>query len=281
MENLELGAIFTGSKFSRACMLMILMDSQTCTGKRQTTISRTWIAFRPPECESACPTKVGKKSRWRQRKCSSVEVVVVYAASKPDDASSESERMRSHSEWGKMLPSGASGEIKKKKRGGGYLACMLRLQWCQCCWFSPTDLRLSFCCSEVLLFCTVYERLPCEGIRWMSKQTGWKGAFYGGLPRREISLSINVVFEAGDFRKGGFKQSPLGLRITYTLFILMKLCIFTPRDCKTLCYHKSSMYIFYYCVSEQTWNLYSTSEKEPRSCYLLSGFVEKFNRTRS
>lgn len=120
MENLELGAIFTGSKFSRACMLMILMDSQTCTGKRQTTISRTWIAFRPPECESACPTKVGKKSRWRQRKCSSVEVVVVYAASKPDDASSESERMRSHSEWGKMLPSGASGEIKKKK-GGGFI----------------------------------------------------------------------------------------------------------------------------------------------------------------
>ena len=62
MENLKLRAIFTGSKFLRACMLMILMDSQTCTGKRQTMISRAWIAFRPPECDSARPMEVGKRA---------------------------------------------------------------------------------------------------------------------------------------------------------------------------------------------------------------------------
>lgn len=100
------------------------------------------------------------------------------------------------------------------------------------------------------------------------------------MPRREISLSINIVFKAGDFGKDGFKQSPLGQSITYTLFILMKLYIFTPRDCKMLFYHKSYMYIFYHCVLEETRNLYSTSEKEPRSCSSLSGFVKKFNRTR-
>lgn len=94
------------------------------------------------------------------------------------------------------------------------------------------------------------------------------------------SINNKVVFKAGDFRKYGFKQSPLDLRITQILFILMKLCIFTPRDCKMLFYHKTYIYLFYYCVSEETWSLYSTSEKEPRNCSLLSDFVKKFNRTR-
>lgn len=71
--------------------------------------------FRPPECDSARPIKVGKRSRWRQRRCSSAEVIVAYAASKPDDPRSESERMRSHSVREKcchLVPL----EKKKKKR---------------------------------------------------------------------------------------------------------------------------------------------------------------------
>lgn len=161
---------------------------------------------------------------------------------------------------------------------------MLDLQWCQCCRFSPRDLWLSFCRSKVLPFCVAYERLPCEGICWISKEIVWKSTFYSGLPTREISLSINIVFKAGDFRKDGFKQSPLGQSITYTLFILMKLYVFIPRDCKMLFYHKSYMYIFYYCILEETWNLYSTSEKknpEAALCYqvLWKSLTEQgFNR---
>lgn len=48
-----------------------------------------------------------------------------------------------------------------------------------------------------------------------------------------------------------------------------------------LFYHKSYMYIFYYCILEETWNLYSTSEKGTKKLlFLLSGFMKKFNRTR-
>lgn len=104
---------------------------------------------------------------------------------------------------------------KSKKRGLSWWY-MLDLQWCQCCRFSPRELWLSFCRSKVLPFCVAYKRLPCEGICWISKEIVWKSAFYSGLPTREISLSINIVFKAGDFRKDGFKQSPLGQSITYT-----------------------------------------------------------------
>lgn len=113
----------------------------------------------------------------------------------------------------------------------------------------------------------------------VESQTGCKSAFYSGLPRREISLHINVVFKAGDFRKNSFTQSALSQRRTSTEFILMKPCIFTIRDCKMLFCHKSNMFIFYYCVSQNTWNLCRTSEKEPRSCSWLSSFVQKFNKT--
>lgn len=112
-------------------------------------------------------------------------------------------------------------------------------------------------------------------LRWISKQTGCRSAFYSGLPRREISLNINVVFKAGDFRKNGFTQSALSQRRTSTEFILMKSCIFTTRDRKMLFCHKSYMFIFYYCVWENTWNLCRTLDKEPRSCFWRKSLTKR------
>lgn len=136
MENLEVGAILPGSKFSHACMLMILMDSQTCIGKMETTVSRALIVFRPP---SAHPAKVGKKSRWRQRRCRSAEVIVAYGlkAWRSQEWIREDEIIL---EWGKYAAIWCLWRNWKKNRKSS-LGDVLHLQWGQCCWFTPTDLQ--------------------------------------------------------------------------------------------------------------------------------------------
>lgn len=62
MENLELKVIFTGPKFLHVGILMILTGSQAHASKRQTTVSRSWVAFRPSDCDCICPMKVGKRA---------------------------------------------------------------------------------------------------------------------------------------------------------------------------------------------------------------------------
>lgn len=208
MKNLQLAAIFTRPEFLSACMLIILMDSQTKkgqTGKGQTTISGPRLG--------SDHLNVTPHTQWKQEREQLVKKKVQFSWGHdglcglrvPCNPRSESERMRSHSEWGKMLPSGAPGEIffLKKSLGG-----VLHLQRCHCCQFSSTDLQLSFCCSNVLLFCVAHQRLPCKGIGWISKQTGWKSAFSGGLHRRKISLNIHVVFKVMNLGKTVLDKVP-------------------------------------------------------------------------
>lgn len=83
MKNLQLAAILTRSEFLSACMLIILMDSQTKkgqTGKGQTTISGPRLG--------SDHLNVTPHTQWKQereqlvkRRSSSVEVMMVYAAS--------------------------------------------------------------------------------------------------------------------------------------------------------------------------------------------------------
>lgn len=96
-------------------MLMILFRLSNLHRQKATTTSRAWIVFRPPECDSARPIKVGKKEQVATEK---VQFSWGHCG------------LRSLKAWwsqewiwedeitlseGKMLPSGASGEKKKKK----------------------------------------------------------------------------------------------------------------------------------------------------------------------
>lgn len=107
MKNLELRAIFTRSTFLSAYMLIILMDSQA-KGKQQfqglDCVQTTWMSPRTP-------SKSRKGSRWQKRRSSSVEVMVVYAASESPGIPGVNLKGWDHSLIGKMLPSGAPGEI--------------------------------------------------------------------------------------------------------------------------------------------------------------------------